>query len=85
MGLCIVGLAGGRQGSLSEGLGTEEECLVLWPKQTAAVRTAAVCIMSPLLIYKLLRSGCGQVAVQVAVQAAVRLRFERNVTLLTLT
>ena len=30
-----------------------------WPKQTAAVQTAAVCVTSPLLIYKLLRSGCG--------------------------
>ena len=28
-------------------------------------------------------SCCGQVAVQVAVQAAVRLRFERNITLFT--
>ena len=35
----------------------------------------AVCITSPSLIYKPLRSGCSQ--------AAVRLRFELNVTLLT--
>ena len=32
-----------------------------WPKEIAAVRTAAVCVTSPLSIYKLLRlqSGCG--------------------------
>ena len=46
-------------------------CDELGPKQTAAVRTAAVCVTSLLLIYKLLQSGygsgsgsgCGQAAV----------------------
>ena len=48
-----------------------------WPKQTAVVQTAAVCVTSLSFIYKLLRSGCGQAAVRLRSgcgQAAVRLR-----------
>ena len=36
-----------------------DKILISWPKQTAAVRDAAVCVTSPLLMYKLLRSGRG--------------------------
>ena len=34
-----------------------------WPKQTDVFQTAGVCVTSPLLIYKLLRSGCFQAVV----------------------